>query len=92
MKEQFKTVGFWVSFTTSIIGIATLVFGLTQEQSNNIASVIGGVITLFSQLGYIKAEAQVRSVKIEACTHFLVNHPPAMIKAADNRIAIIEAM
>lgn len=66
MSEQFKTVGFWMTLTTTLIGLAVLLIGITEEQSKGITAVVGAVLTVLSQFGYLKAEAMVRAAKVMA--------------------------
>lgn len=86
MNSQFKTVGFWVTLTNMLVGIAVAMFGVTSEQGNAVTTMIGSLMVLLSQLGYVHAEAQVRIARIKSATIAYAGMNGASVMAHVNRI------
>ena len=78
-KPGYKTTEFWLSLVGALTGIAVLLGYLTPEESDtlnsNITSVIGGVLTVISTVGYALARAKTKtgSIDIQALIDALAN-------------------
>lgn len=61
MKNSWKTIEFWAAMIGQVTGILVLAGVLTPEAGSGIAEavtvIIGGILTLGSIFGFIKAEA-----------------------------------
>ena len=64
MKAELKTVGFWLSMSTAVIGVIAMAVGLTSEQQNALVTAIGALLAAGAQLGFLTSEAKVRCAKI----------------------------
>lgn len=95
MSDQFKTVGFWMTVTTTLVGLAALVWGITDDQAKSITTAVGAVLTLLSQFGYLVAEAQVRAAKITAIANtyaIIRNYEGASVQTITDPIKLIRSI
>lgn len=73
MKKSWKTPEFWAALIGQGVALAVLVGGLTEAQGAEmeaaLKSISGGVLSILTILGYIKAQSNRRlaAVRLMAC-------------------------
>ena len=65
VKPGWKTTEFWLSIVTAVLGIVVMLGYITPEQSTTlgtaISSIVGGVMTVISTIGYALSRAKTKS-------------------------------
>lgn len=88
MQNSWKTPEFWAALLGQVIGIAVLVGGITAEEGENVnkalQAIIGGVLSLGTILGFIKAQGtrKLAAVNLAVAKLSQVARDPAGAKSA----------